>query len=559
MKNLIVRNTSKAILFLVFALFLASCSRNPVTGKREIMLVSESQEQAMGLESDPAIIANYGLYDDQKMQDFINQKGKMMGKISHRPDIEYKFRILDSPVVNAFAVPGGYVYFTRGIMAHFNSEAEFAGVLGHEIGHITARHSASQLSKQQLLSVGMIAGMIVKPEFAKFSDMAQQGLGLLFLKFGRDDESQSDMLGVDYSSQIGYDSHEMADFFEVLGRLQAQSGQSIPDFMSTHPNPVNRYAKVHQMSDEWQTQNKGAFSGLKVNRNEYLKMIDGIVFGEDPRQGYVEDYAFNHPELKFQFPVPTNWQVVNTPQMVQIGEKQGKAIMLMTLAQEKNLDDAARAAIQRDQLQVVESSKTTVNGLPAIAMISEQIQGQRGQQQGQQQNSIRILTYLIQYNGLIYKLHGMSLKQDFNTFFNTFQNTMTGFRKLTDPNKLNRKPDIIRIKTVTQDMTFGQAMSQFRVPNNKVEDYAILNNMQSTEQLKAGALVKIIERGTGSTSSSSNNSNSNTSSNSSKKAPTNAVDTKKPNQTQTQPTNQPTNSDKKRPSWMDKKKKKKGN
>lgn len=552
MKKLILRNTNSALLFLVFAIILASCSRNPVTGKREIMLVSESQEQAMGLESDPAIVANFGLYDDQKMQDFINTKGKQMGKISHRPDIDYKFRILDSPVVNAFAVPGGYVYFTRGIMAHFNSEAEFAGVLGHEIGHITARHSAAQMSKQQLMGVGLIAGMIIKPEFAKFSDMAQQGLGLLFLKFGRDDESQSDMLGVDYSSQIGYDSHEMADFFEVLSRLQAKSGQSMPDFMSTHPNPVNRYAKVHQMSDEWQTKNAGAFTGLKINRAEYLRMIDGIVFGEDPRQGYVEDYAFNHPELKFQFPVPTNWQVVNTPQMVQLAEKQGKAIMLMTLAQEKNLDDAARATIQRDQLQVVESAKTNVNGLPAIAMISEQVQGQ----QGQQQQTIRIMTYLIQYNGLIYKFHGMALKADFNSFFQTFKQTMNGFKQLTDPNKLNRQPDVLRVKTVPGNMTFAQAMNKFGVPTNKVADYAILNNMKSTDQLQSGALVKIVERATGGSVGAQPGSNS------ARTAPTNSLDPNKSTQPNTRPTQQPTqqpktNSTKKKPDWM--KKKKKGN
>jgi len=148
-----------------------------------------------------------GLYKDEQMQNFITAKGVEMGKISHRPDLEYSFKVVDSPVINAFAVPGGFVYFTRGIMAHFNSEAEFAGVLGHEIGHVTARHSASQLSKQQLYGGLMMAGMILSPEFRQFSDAASQSLGLLFLKFGRADETQSDELGVEYSTKIGYDAH----------------------------------------------------------------------------------------------------------------------------------------------------------------------------------------------------------------------------------------------------------------------------------------------------------------------------------------------------------------
>ena len=171
-------------LLVLLAIFWTGCAVNPVTGNRELMLMSEEQEIAMGKQSDPAVVAQYGLYQDETLQKFINEKGQMMAKISHRPDLNFEFKIVDSPVVNAFALPGGYIYFTRGIMAHFNNEAEFAGVLGHEIGHVTARHGAKQYSKQQVAQVLMVGGMIVSPEFAQFGSQAQQGLGLLFLKFG---------------------------------------------------------------------------------------------------------------------------------------------------------------------------------------------------------------------------------------------------------------------------------------------------------------------------------------------------------------------------------------
>ncbi len=468
-----------------------SCAVNPVTGKKEVMLITESQEIALGAQSDPGIIANFGLYDDKAMQDFINEKGQQMAAISHRPHLDYKFRILDSPVVNAFAVPGGYVYFTRGIMAHFNNEAEFAGVLGHEIGHITARHSASQLSKQQLFGVAFVAGMIVSEEFRQFSDVAQQSMALLFLKFGRDDESQSDELGVSYSTQVGYDAHQMANFFDVLNRIQQKSGQQIPDFLSTHPNPEDRFNRVHQLADAYQAQL--GKTNLAVNRDSYMRMIDGLVYGEDPRQGYVEYNTFFHPELRFHFPVPPNWQVVNTPQMIQMASQDGKALMLMTLSQQQTLQAAAQETVEQDQLQVIESTQLTVNGLPAIAMISV-LEAQPNQQQTQQQKDLRILTYLIQYNGLIYKFHGLALAVDFNNYYRTFVNTMGNFDVLTDPSKINVRPDRIKIRTAGRDQTLADALQSFGIAQENMEEIAILNNMQLTDVIARGTQLKTIAK-----------------------------------------------------------------
>src|SRR6185436_3323071 len=140
-------------------------------------------------------------------------------------------------------LPGGYVYFTRGIMAHFNNEAEFAGVLGHEIGHVTARHSVIAQRNQMLGQIGLIAGVVLVPELAQFQDMLSQGLQLALMSFGRDAERQADKLGVEYSSDIGYDAHEMAGFFKTLERQSKLSGApEIPEFLSTHPSPASREA-----------------------------------------------------------------------------------------------------------------------------------------------------------------------------------------------------------------------------------------------------------------------------------------------------------------------------
>ncbi|HET9432036.1 MAG TPA: M48 family metallopeptidase, partial [Chitinophagaceae bacterium] len=227
----------------VLSFSLSNCARNPVTGKKQVVLMSEEQEIAMGKEADPQIIAQFGLYEDTALQNFINVKGKQMAAISHRPKLEYGFRVLDSEVLNAFAVPGGYVYFTRGIMAHFNSEADFAGVLGHEIGHITHRHSVAQQRNQILGQLGIIAGIIISPELARFAEAASTGLQLLFLKYSRDAEREADELGVEYSSKIGYDAQQMANFFTTLERKSTGSASAeLPEFLSTHPNPGDRNA-----------------------------------------------------------------------------------------------------------------------------------------------------------------------------------------------------------------------------------------------------------------------------------------------------------------------------
>ncbi|TXK44139.1 M48 family metalloprotease [Pontibacter qinzhouensis] len=470
--------------FLAGNMFLLhSCATNPVTGKRDVMFMSENQEIAMGQETDPQVVAQFGLYEDPAMQRFINEKGQQMAAVSHRSHLKYEFKVVDSPVINAFAVPGGYVYFTRGIMAHFNNEAQFAGVLGHEIGHITARHSAKQQSKSILAQAGLIVGMVVSPQFAQFGETASQGLGLLFLKFGRDDERESDKLGVQYSTQIGYDAKEMADFFTTLQRQQEGSGQAIPDFLSTHPNPGDRYNTVNQLAaEEKQKQNQ---TNLQVNRNSYLKLIDGLVYGEDPKQGFVENQVFYHPVLKFQFPIPAAWGYMNSPQQVQMAPKDGKAMMMLTLAPGKTLEEAGQQVLKNYQLELVESKQVTVNSLPALAMVADQ---------KQEQGVIRTLTYLIQFGGNIYHIMGISAANDFNNYAPQFTSTMQNFKELTDQAKLNKKPDRVRIKTVAQASTLSQALRSFNMPDSKFNELAILNGMQLTDKLEKGTLIKVVEQ-----------------------------------------------------------------
>jgi predicted Zn-dependent protease len=350
------------ILGVALILFLSSgsCAVNPVSGGREFMLLSESDEIRLGKQTDLQVRKQYGVYEDQKLNAYLNDLGQRLAGVSHRPNLPYKFEIVDASAVNAFAVPGGYVYFTRGILANLNSEAELAGVMGHEIGHITARHSAQQYSRAQLAQLGLVVGGLFLGDLV--SEVGQLGVGMLFLSFSRDNERQADALGVEYASRAGYDAGELAGFFETLERMNPGSDRSgLPGWFSTHPSPEDRVPAVRKGAGEWQQ--KLGMRDPKVNRDRYLRQIDGLVYGDDPRQGYVEDGTFYHPGMSFQFPVPAQWKVNNTPSQVQMmsDKKDGAIIFSLATAQSpqeairrkksKPLDGALSASFFRENTQ----------------------------------------------------------------------------------------------------------------------------------------------------------------------------------------------------------------
>ena len=484
MKKLIITRPIASLSLLVVLLSFIACAVNPVTGKKELSFMSEEQEIALGKESDPQIVQMYGLYENQTLQNFIDQKGQEMAKISHRPHLDYEFKILDSPVVNAFAVPGGFVYFTRGILAHFNNEAEFAGVLGHEIGHVTARHSVQQQTKATIGQVVFIGGLILSPTLRTMAQEGQQFMQLLFLKYSRDNESQSDELGVQYSTAVGYDAHHMANFFKTLNNMRAGTeGETLPTFLSTHPDPADRYQKVNAMADAIQRDIDA--TKLQVNRDQYLRMIDGLIYGEDPKQGYVENGRFYHPTMRFQFPIPQGWQTINTPSQVQMAPKDGKAAMILTLTEAANLQAAAQQTAEQYSLTVVEQKNLTLNGMNVLAMVSDQVDQQSGQ-------SIRILSYFISYSNSIFTFHGLTDKESFDKYVSSFNQTMRNFARLTDQSKINKKPDRISVRTVNRAGTLQSILQGYRVPSEKMREHGLINGMDLNAQVPAGSLIKVI-------------------------------------------------------------------
>jgi predicted Zn-dependent protease len=308
---------------------------------------------------------------------------------------------------------------------------------------------------------------------------------MLFLKFSRDDERQADSLGVEYASKLGYDARQLASFFESLARMEPASSRSgLPEWLSTHPNPVDREKAVDRKAEEWR-QDLG-LGNPKVNREAYLKRIDGLVFGEDPREGYVEGNVFYHPVLAFQFPVPSGWKLNNTSTQVQMVSPSKDAAIIFTMASKASPEEAARAFVQQNRASVAESGSTTINGYPAARLVS-QVKSQQG--------ALGILSYFIQREGKVYVFHGLTPASRYRTYASTLGGTMEGFSDVRDPSQLKVEPDRIRIRSIPATGPLRQALQGLGGKKENFEKLAVLNGMRLDDQVQAGTLIKVVEKG----------------------------------------------------------------
>jgi predicted Zn-dependent protease len=280
----------------------------------------------------------------------------------------------------------------------------------------------------------------------------------------------------------------MADFFKVLQKMSlAESEGGVPTFLSTHPDPGDRYNDVNTSATEWQT--KLNLTDYKVNQNSYLQLINGIIYGEDPRQGYVEGNIFYHPELKFKFSFPTGWTLTNSPLQVTMTPSDEKALILFTLSSQKTLETAVDSTMIQYGLDLQGSKRATVNGLQAILTQAKQVT--QDQSTGATQTNM-VLSYFISYNNLIYVFHGVTTQADFNSYANTFNSTMTTFSRLTDASKLNVKPKKVQVVKVQRAGTLADAFSYYRVSQDKQAELALLNDLELTDQVPVGKLIKVI-------------------------------------------------------------------
>ena len=421
-------------------LVIAACTMNPATGERQLTLMSEAQEIQMGRQTHPEVLATYGPYDNLEWQAYIQELGAKMAATSERPDLDWTFTVLDDPVVNAMALPGGFIYVNRGILAHFNSEAELASVLGHEIGHVTARHSVEQMSRAQLAQLGLGVAAIASEDFRQYAGLASQGINLLFLKFGRDDENQSDTLGLRYMVRSGYDPHEMPKVFNTLDRVSGASGmRGTPEWMSTHPDPGNRVqtigTRIGQLPPE---QQQGT-----VGRESYMARIKGLVFGDDPRQGYTVGQTYYHPQLAFKIQFPDQWMIINQRQAVGALSPNRDAAVVLTLSDKDSTQAAFDSFFGQQGIQ-----KGPNRGRNILAFRAIDPQTGAGRAEG-------VIGFL-NHGGRVYQLMGYTGLETWDAYGKSMQRSLQTFSKVTEKRYLTVKPKTIDIVKLSRNMTLAQ-------------------------------------------------------------------------------------------------------
>ncbi len=380
---------------LAISLTLQACAINPVSGKRDFAIVSEPDEIKQGRQYHKSIISRYGVYDDPQLQQYVSRIGQDLAAKSHRSHLDFKFTVLDSPEINAFALPGGYIYITRGIMAYLNSEAELAGVLGHEIGHVTARHSVRQQSGQAASSILSILITAATGEQA-LGDLSQQlGTGLV-RGYGREHELEADKLGAEYLHSSGYNPETMLEVIGVLkdqevyekalAKKEGREAQTYHGVFSTHPRNDDRLKTVVRAARKLSSQ-----SYRDDNQGIYHDMIDGLVWGPSPKQGIVIDNRFTHPDLGFALQLPKSWKVRNDPDFLMARDPGSGAALQIGLVNRKQ-DESLPALLKR----LTKNSKLTVSKTSNGVSAKTQVKSKGGEAQ-----PARLSAILLQKNQVL--------------------------------------------------------------------------------------------------------------------------------------------------------------
>lgn len=482
----------RALSLLLSALLVYSCVSDiiPATGERRYLGFTWEQEKKIGKETSQQVAALFGTYRDSKLERYVTDVGNRVLATSHlrRPGIDEQIRktpvtfgVLDSPIINAMALPGGYIYVTRGMLAHLNNEDQLASVLAHEIGHVAARHAARQTWQQQLGQGLLLGGVLLgqglglpAQDILNLGSMAAQ---LIFLRYSREDELEADKLGVEYSSAAGYDPREAVGLFETLDRIQEKEGQGMPSFLATHPDPGDRIQRIRELTARMPRGRQ------PLADSRYLNANAGLVLGEDPRQGFVEGNVFYHPDLRFRFPVPRGFKVINQPAQVVMVEGQNRAVLGFTSAGENSLQTAVAGFLKQPGLRVIERGAMRSNGLPAYAAVAE-AQTENGQ-------VVRIMAYFIDYRGTVYHFVGYTSPQLFGNFRNLFLQTMQGFSAVQDARVLNRQPVRIALETVRRPASFRELIPRSLPEPFTPEDVAIMNQVELNQRIDPGRILKL--------------------------------------------------------------------
>lgn len=480
-----------SLLLLSSILFSSGCAVNPVSGESDFVLLSEDQEIAIGRENHAEIIKRYGLYKDQKLQDYIQSVGERLAAVSHRRNLIYRFTLLDSQEINAFALPGGYIYITRGLLAYLNNEAELAAVLGHEIGHVTARHGVRQHSAAT--ATGVLAAILASQAGVQGAGDVLNAIGTALVRgYGREHELESDRLGAEYLARGGYDPLAMLEVIRVLkdqevydrelAKREDREPRVYHGVFSTHPDNDTRLQQVVGRAKRLQKQN-----GLKhTNRIAFLRHIEGLVYGDSEEQGILRKNRFYHKELNITLAFPKGWRIENQPnQLVAIAPQNNGLLQVRALDINRRL--TPRQFMQRrlklNDLQQGEHFRHHgLEGYTALAR-TRTVYGQR------------LARYVIVFKkDKAWVFKGVSKKtSDPFRFDRLFIDTAKSFRTLEDHEHKLAMAHHLHIITAKVSTRFAGLAKRSRLGNDAESRLRLLNHYYPKGEATVGTPLKVVK------------------------------------------------------------------
>jgi len=484
----------KNIYCLILSLILISlggCAVNPATGEQDLVLMSEQSEIALGRKTNKEVLQQYIVYDNPELQAYVNEVGQALAINSHRNNLIYRFTILDSRDVNAFALPGGYIFITRGLMAYLNSEAELAAVLGHEIGHVTARHSVRQYSATQLTGIGTVLASIFIPGMNQASNQLMQVMGTAFLRgYGREHELEADQLGAEYVARTNYDAESMLNVIRVLkdqetfetqrAKSEGREPRIYHGLFSTHPDHDTRLQEIVGYASKYQSQTES-----RKGEEEYLNKIDGLVFGDSSQQGITRGNNFYHESLGISITFPKKWNVTNLPDKLVINAPLGAATQQILLDDINKKISPREFMIQRLGLKGLRDDRSlTINGLDAhtgIATINT----------GNGKRNARFT--VIYFNNQAYILVGVTKDPESMSHYDAaFMQTARSFHQLTEDERLLAQPLRLKIVETTDETNFKSLAEQSPLEQYQEEKLRLLNGLYPQGKANSKLLLKIV-------------------------------------------------------------------
>ena len=476
-------------ILLLGSLFYSGCATNPVSGKKDFVLMSEAQEINLGKQAHQQVMKQYRPYNDPALQSYVEGLVDELGKKSHRSNLVYHVTVLDSPQVNAFALPGGYLYITRGIMAYMNSEAELAGVLGHELGHITARHSVRQQSAGTVAGI-LGAGVGILTGSRAASEAANIGGTALVRGYGRSHELEADRLGAEYLANVGYDPQEMLkvveilkdqeDFDKQLAKEEGREPRAYHGTFSTHPANDARLQEVVHAADKIKTA-----ATREAGREKFLKYMDGAVLGTSEQDGVLRKNKFYHSDLNLFVEFPEGWKVDNLPDRLIAQPKTGDAQLQITV------DDLNKKQTPKEYLNEQFKGQIT-KGQPVQTANFQGYTGYTNLTTKSGKVPSRVAAVFQDkriYQILIAGKDGNAL----NKYDAAGLATIKSMRQLKNAERKLAKPKNIKLIRAKSGDTFASLAKRSDIANHAEEQLRLLNGMYPDGEPKTGQLVKIVQ------------------------------------------------------------------